>query len=501
MQNKPTLLERGWARIMALAAEYKLPLITGFVFALAANLYAFTNKFVNADELEYIFDKGATLSSGRWALALTSLIFPDVSMPWIYGVIASVLLSVAACVIIRTFEIKGRILQCVLAGLIVSFPVQALTFTYMFTSAPYALAVLLITLAVYVSLHGGRGRWGGVLLLTFALGIYQAYISLASGLFLVYIIKGTLDGKMSWQRLLRQGLGCIAVLLAAAALYFAVNKAVMLVTNTEYNSYASKAVRPNISFGLQAANAMFKAMINSQFLRFVPTEFSALVHKLLILLAVTELAVQGVLCNDRGKRVILAVLVLIFPIGINCLLLISPVPHPVEYFSFFSLYVLVAAATDRFSVPAAYVSDAVTVLLVLVLAGNLVFSNMIYLKQRLLYEQGFGFYSGVAARIKAQDGYDAGDAIVLVGASEEYSGVPEIDTDGSELPGVGDQIINVYSRANLIRYYLGFDAEIQQLNDAENEAPAMAAEIEDMPIYPYDGSVKCIGSFVVVKLG
>ena len=93
MQNKPALFDRGGARILALAAEYKLPLITGFVFGLAANLYAFTNKFVNADELEYLFSKGATLSSGRWALALTSCIFPDVSMPWIYGVIAVMILS------------------------------------------------------------------------------------------------------------------------------------------------------------------------------------------------------------------------------------------------------------------------------------------------------------------------------------------------------------------------------------------------------------------------
>ena len=66
MQDKTRFLQRIWTRFMALTEEYKLPLITGFVFGLAANLYAFTNKFVNADELEYLFSKGATLSSGRW---------------------------------------------------------------------------------------------------------------------------------------------------------------------------------------------------------------------------------------------------------------------------------------------------------------------------------------------------------------------------------------------------------------------------------------------------
>ena len=500
LQNKSALFERGGARILALAAEYKLPLITGFVFGLAANLYAFTNKFVNADELEYLFSKGATLSSGRWALALTSCIFPDVSMPWIYGVIAVMILTLSACVIICTFEIKGRILQCVLAGLIVSFPVQAMTFAYMFTCVPYAIAVLLVSIAVYNYSRGGKCGWiVSSVLLTLALGIYQAYISLAVSLFLVYIVKRTLDGEMSWQRLIRHGLGCIGVLLTAAVLYFAVNKAVMLVTNTEYNSYASSAVRPNIDFGLQAANAMFKSAVNAQFLSFVPTEFSSFVHKLLILLAVTELAVQCVLCNDWEKRIIIAVLVLIFPIAINCLLVVAPIPHPLEYFSFFSVYVLAAVATDKFRLPAAvYVNDIAAVLLALILLDSVVFSNTIFLKQRLLYEQAAGFYSGVVSRIIMQDDYDENDIIVLVGSSADgYSGIPEIDTE--ELPGIRNDMINVYSKDDLIRCYLGVDAEIRQLTGNEDDELARASA--SMPIYPYDGSVKCIGDFVVVKLG
>lgn len=46
-----------------LMSEYRLPFLCGLLFGLAAYMYAITNKFVNPDELEYLFCKGATLDS------------------------------------------------------------------------------------------------------------------------------------------------------------------------------------------------------------------------------------------------------------------------------------------------------------------------------------------------------------------------------------------------------------------------------------------------------
>lgn len=132
------------------AEEFKIPLIAGFACGFAAHMSAFTNKYINADELEYLFSKGATLASGRWALALTSALFPDVSMPWVYGVLTIALLTLAACVIVAAFDIKNRLFQFALAGLIVAQPVETLTFAYTFTSVSYAMAVLLIALSIYI---------------------------------------------------------------------------------------------------------------------------------------------------------------------------------------------------------------------------------------------------------------------------------------------------------------------------------------------------------------
>ena len=507
MQNKPTLFERGGARILTLAEEYKLPLITGFVFGLAANLYAFTNKFVNADELEYLFSKGATLSSGRWALALTSYIFPDVSMPWIYGVIAVMILTVSACVIIRTFEIKGRILQCVLAGLIVSFPVQTMTYTYMFTSVPYALAVLLVALAVYVSLHGGRHtRWTGIVLLALALGIYQAYISLASGLFVTYLIRKAPEREWSWRRMFRCGIWCLAVLAGGLALYFTVNKLVMTLTGTQYNDYAAMSLSSDIFRGLYIAYYTFINSILNKYLLLVPSEFSMALHLLLVLITAFMCLHIFVRKMNWDKRILAVLLAVLYPLSINCLAVVTVMQHTVEYFSFYALYVLFASLADGIRLPrfGGAVRDATAVLLALVLCANTVFSNMIFLKQKLVYEESYGFCQQLVSRIKALPDYTGGERVVLAGrASGALYTVSEINM--WNIVAVRDELISPYSRGSFLREYLGLDERVENAN-VENvnfgfEPDESFMELyNSMPAFPADGSVAKRDGDIIVKL-
>ena len=70
------------------AAGYVPCAVSAFAAGLAAYLFVFTNKLLNLDEIAGLFGKGESISSGRWALALTSYVFPDVSMPWINGMLA-----------------------------------------------------------------------------------------------------------------------------------------------------------------------------------------------------------------------------------------------------------------------------------------------------------------------------------------------------------------------------------------------------------------------------
>lgn len=135
--------------------EFKAPAISAWIAGALAYMFVITNKIVNWDDLQFLFGKGYTLTSGRWGLDIIQHILPNFSMPWLWGVFSIFLLSIAVCVIINIFEIKRKVLQCILAANVLVFPSQIGTMLYMFTCSSYAVAFLMAVLSVRMFVGGG----------------------------------------------------------------------------------------------------------------------------------------------------------------------------------------------------------------------------------------------------------------------------------------------------------------------------------------------------------
>ena len=138
--------------------EYSITLCSSLIFGFMAHMYAFTNKLVNADEISALFGKGATVTSGRWGLEMTSWLLPDYSMPWIFGLVSVVLLAVSVCMIVSLFQIQSPLLCICLSGSIMAFPALVGNFSFMFTSASYAMAILAAVASVWLFERGGKLR-------------------------------------------------------------------------------------------------------------------------------------------------------------------------------------------------------------------------------------------------------------------------------------------------------------------------------------------------------
>ena len=346
---------------------------------------------------------------------------------------------------------------------------------------------------------------GGVLL-TLALGIYQAYLSLASGLFVAYLIRKAMEREWSWRRMLRCGIWCLAVLAGGLALYFAVNKLVMTLTATQYNAYAAASITAEGLGGLLNAYGLFFKGILYRYLLFVPTRFSRLLH--LLLIGITALVCLHAFIRemDMGKRIIVLLLFIIYPLSVNCLAAVTPGQHTVEYFSFYALYVIFASLADCAELPkcGSAARDAAAVLLALLVCVNTVFSNMVFLKQRLVYEESYGLGQQLVSRIKALPDYTGGERVVIAGrASGAIYTVPEISM--WNIPAVRDEVISIYSRDRLLRDYLGLDEYVEDVKvrnvDFGFDADEAFMELYvSMPAFPAEGSVIKRGGDIIVKL-
>ena len=483
MENKRSLIEKAASWLVTALKSNKLPFLSAVVFGLLAHMYAFTNKLLNADEISALFSKGATVKSGRWGLALTSYIFPDVSMPWIYGIISLLLLACAICLIIRIFKIRRPALQLVLSAAVICFPAVLGNFCFMFTSAPYALAIFMAVLAVFLFRRGGKLRGvSGVILMALSLGIYQAYISLAASFLVLILMQMLLEGSDA-KEVLKKGVVYFLLLVAALVLYYLVTFIVDLVGGQGYQEYEFMS-GGGIAASLVRAYTSFVRTFTDGYFGFVNSPLSVVAHLVIMLQAVGCITAGMIKRRNLGNTGLMLFLLLIFPLSMNCMYLIASVDiiHTLVLFSFISVYVLSAIVLDRVEGRAFLLRDAGCVALALIVAGNIFYCNKVYLKMALQYENAYAFYNTLMAQIMDTPGFNSDTVIDFVGS--DAWGVKKFDEiDTGKLTGPNDDLVNIYTRVDFMKYYMGIDLY------SYREDTIYADWYDEMPSYPDPGSI------------
>lgn len=490
----------GW-----LAGSYRdnrTPLLSALIAGLAAHMFMLTNKLPNHDDIESIFGKGATVTSGRWGLELIKPLFPDCSMPWIYGLISILLLSVSACLMLRILKIKSRPAQALTAALVLSFPSLTGTLCFMFTSSSYALAFLFSVLAVYEYQKPGLGRKALAALFTvLCLSVYQAYISVTASLFVLLMIADALDAEKSVRATVLYGLGAMAMMLAALGVYFGVTLLVFRFTGAGFNDYVVGNVNGAVSIPTKTKMAYeaFRDIFVFRNFYVISSELSRWLHIAFAALLLLFMALLSLKKKKPLHSLLLLGLLLLLPLSVCCMYLVmSPESiHTLVVYSFVCVYFLGALVIDRLDGlrPG---RDILALLLAVFTLSNVYFANMCYLKLELQYESARSFYTALLAQVRSTEGFDENSRLAVIGRQENGLYIaPELDTE--LLLGPAHDLVNIYSRENFLRLYLGADlpfASDEELAEIERD-PAFA----EMSEYPYYGSIKKIGDCIVVKLG
>lgn len=489
--------------------QNSIALLSALIFGMAAHMFAFTNKLVNADEIESLFGKGATITSGRWGLEAVKLIFPDLSMPWLYGAVSLILLSVSACLIIRLFQIKSPLMQILLSGMITAFPSQTGVFCFMFTSSAYALAFLLSVLTVWLFVKGGPVRkTGAALCLVLSLSIYQAYVSLTAALLVLCVIRRCLDNEGSvWEALLF-ALRALGMMLISLAIYYGVSMLVFRFSAAEFNDYVKDNVNgASITGRIRMAYDFLFYTLSYREFALISGEASRYAHILCMGLCIVLLAVKGFSMLKERNVLGASLLVICFallPLAVYCMFLVMDKGsiHTLVLYSFIAFYVLVAMLSDRLISGGALLQrvgrDVLYISLALVLVSNVFFANECYVKLHLQYENAYSFYSVLLNRVQGTEGYAEGCKLALIGHQDnKLTKFPEIDL--GYLMGPNQDLINIYSRENFLRRYMGTDIPLATAE--EISALEAREEFLAMAEYPYYGSVQKIDDFIVVRLG
>ena len=208
-----------------------------FLVGYLAHLFAFANLIPNADGLSRMYDPQQMTVSGRWFLHYASALNDFTQMPAAIGLVTMVLLGLAAALTVDILKIRGRVAAGLWGAIMAAFPCLGYTFLYMFTASAYALAILLAAGSVWLARRGDRWSLAGPVLLALAMGIYQAYVTVAIGLALLAVLRETLEPSATFPKTLRLGLRFVLHLAVGAVLYYAVLMVFLKVKGLELLSY------------------------------------------------------------------------------------------------------------------------------------------------------------------------------------------------------------------------------------------------------------------------
>ena len=213
----------------------------------------FTNYYPNWDNV-YGIDVGydGMTSFGRWLSGISlRLLHSPYDLQWIEGVVSSIFIALSIMLILEIFEVRKPIFIYLYTFLFSAFPSMAATFCYMFWAPSYMLALFMSVLATFLCIKQECNKKTiitNTVLLTFSLGIYQIYYTVAFIIFLYFLANQLLDRNKTIRDNKKQ-IGAFALsALLSGVLYIIITKIVLFTLKTNLSEYQGVSQSGQMSF-------------------------------------------------------------------------------------------------------------------------------------------------------------------------------------------------------------------------------------------------------------
>ena len=502
-----------------------------FVFAatvvimIAAHGFCFMNLMFSHDSLSfYDMETMEKVRLGRW-------LYPFIehrrsfATPWLMGVLSILFVSIAVVLVSKILHFNKYQGLCVGILFGTNVALTSLFCTYVYDADADCLGIMLACLAVYAyeKLPKVVNVVVSALSLVLCLSLYQAYICVSIGLFVLLVIKESIKSS-SWKEVglaLWNGVQEVITLVVATIIYIPVMSAVSrhygLSLSMDYNG-AGNLSSLTIGGLIEAIPSVYKYFADSFFvITEINTSMLVKMNWIMVFLLVASLAIY-IASHKKflGSLVLVIPCVLIMPLALNAIQFVSGgMMHHLMIFAYCVMYLLPIVLISEVQCVDCenhfwyniidWACKAVNVVIVpiIIVIGfyNIVYANGAYVHKKLVYDNTALHAQTIWEDINNIEGYVEGDTqVVFMGnlyASDieykssvagRYSGI---------LTGSGGSSISYDATAS--RYYYGILG--RNVNIIFNDPEILQSdEYESMPVYPVEGYCKRIGDRIVVRI-
>lgn len=494
--------------------QWMICFVSAMVFGLTAHIFKLTNFIPNWDSLLNLYTDQNKTELGRCFLMEACSLSSYYDLPWINGLLSLVYIAASAVCVVYLFRVKSTIPLVLIGGLMATFPTVTSTFAYMYTADGYFLALLCACIAVILVSENRKYILPAGLLIAFAMGIYQAYVTFAMVLMLLILMDRLVFSKISQKEFWKLLVRFLSSGIVGAVVYWVCLKLITVCSGVELSQYQSIEG----AFSLERINPIRSVwQIVRHFVLFF-FDFSQGVNLYLILNAALFLLI-GWLCvslirrqqiaRERWRLLLLLCCMAAVPFASFGLYLISADMsyHNVMTMSLCLIYIFPLICYDRMPRERTKSSTAqqwtIFVLTALTIYNFTLIANISYQKLHMAYERSYGVAVRMADRIEqlpeAKDCTKIAAFGCLPGAEAFSSNLPP------DMTGVTDSWIlrkqdtsmaeNVTQA--MLRDYCGISYE--DTTQEEKLCLAGTEAYQQMPCWPEPGSIAAIDDVLVVK--
>lgn len=509
-----------------IAPQYILCLISGVVCGFITHFYMLTHKLPNWDDVNNSSHYGSGDFLGRWFLKFIHPIGGSTSMPAVHGFLAILILSIAACFILKIMTVKSMTVSVLVPSLIVTFPSLACTMTFMFMAHTSAIAILMICLAVFLLREYKYGCIPACVLLTCSMGIYQSYMSFAITLMLMGMIMDLFRDK-PFGKVVKQGLICVGVLLVSVVVYMKLCYVFYPTMDTVDYGGISEMGQINIPEVPIMIARCYKRFL--EYFLFKPFSFvTTTMYKMNIAICVLAVFLfLYIVCmkkiwRNKWSCLLIVILCAFLPLAVAFVYFMAPsAPFSMlMLYAYVLIYVMVVGLLEVcfeyweknpiHKTWKYYLAQAITSVTVVVVCischSSYLLTNKAYLRMEISYERVTSFFNRILTRVEETEGFCNGDPVAILGEFYYATNPASVEMDAfysedlREMSGVAleNGLITSGVRDNFIKTYIGFD--VGNTTFEEKEEIMQTKEFVDMPNYPKSGSIKKINGVWTVKL-
>ena len=511
-------------RLRGIKKRTWIAVLTALAVGILTHAAAMTGIMINSDSGFPVMSYQWFVGHGRFSLGILGELRGHVGMGTVTVPICILCLGATAGITVSILDIRSGILAGILGGMEAAFPTVVSILSYPFVADMQLFALLLAALGAYCTIKYKRGWIAAPLLIAFSMGAYQAQISFAASLLLVYCLLQLFSPEVTFRQVLLQGLKYIGVLAASVGVYYLLVKLTVAVTGYALVDYVGisnmdvinwKAVLHAVTGSYWKVSKFFlldRYGVTNSSLGCWLYRFALLLTAGLYFAAV----IRAKLAKSPAKLVLSLVLTALIPLGISLVAVFwqNPELNWLQMYAYVMVFALMLKLADLLpdfqSIPdnpkqkrRAFGRTAARLGTVLV-GAMLVFhwysvSTQCYSKMRLGYEAAVTECTMIAGDLVDLPGFTEETPVALMGTASyrdydaQFYYLANFDTiAGKSMIGDSNMIKRLLS--NYLQVYFTY------ADGAETDAVMNTETYQSMPCWPDHGYVQMIDGVAVIKL-